>query len=1614
MTYLSTSRLRRACPFLLFLLFLLFLTLTATASAQQPLTFTKSFNPATISPGGVSTLQFEITNNTASPIQNLDFTDVLPSGVTIASPANAAFDCRDGVLSAPDGGGTIAYAGGGVGGFTSCTVSVDVTSGTPGTHANVSGDLTSDAGNSGGATADLTVIGGADRPTFSKSFSPSTVAFGGRSTLTFTIDNTANPVGAILLAFTDNLPAGMVVASPNNASKTCSGGSLSAPAGSGVISYGPAPSPSSVDALSSCTLNVDVIANAAGALVNTTGNLTSISASGGPTRSSGPASATLTVEVARLALTKTFTDDPVPAGGTVTLEFTVRNLDRDSSATAITFTDDLDATLSGLEAVGLPLANPCGAGSQLSGTALLTLTGGGLAVGASCSFSVTLQVPAGAATGTYANTTSSITADLGGDPAIGAPAADVLFVQPVPVLTKSFVDDPAGAGGSATLEFTITNTSATSSATDVTFQDVFNVVLPTASATPGTGFCGAGSTATFFPLTGGVTVIPARLEVSNASLAPGASCTFSITLDVAADAATGTYPNTTTVITATVDGETLTGAAASDGLEIVAAPALTKLFTDDPVLAGDTVTLEFTLLHDENAPGDATGVTFSDDLTAALAGLEAIGLPQSDVCGTGSQIAGVTNLTFSGGTLSPGESCTFSVTLQVPSTAAAGRHANTTSNVVATVLGVTALGNAGEDDLVVAGLILTKEFIDDPALPGGAVTLRFTLENVSATDSATDVRFDDNLDNALDDLAATSLPAVTDCGAGATLTGLNGNGLLRFLDGELAPGASCSFDVPLLVPAGAEADTYVNVTTAVIASIGGSPVVLDPARDELRVDDQFLALTKEFTNDPVSPGDTVNLRFTLTNLETSRPISSIAFTDDLDAALSGLTALGLPAAACGGTASGTSTISFSGGSLAAGASCSFDVTLLVPATAPLGTIAVNATSEVTGSIVGLPVTGGAATDELAIDSLSFAKAFGGSTFPGGTVTLTFSIQNASATETVTDISFSDDLGAVLPGLAATGLPAADVCGIGSTLTGTTFLVMTGGSLLPGGSCTVMVTVQVPGSAAPGSYVNVTSDLRRGGGARAADPATATLVVEDNQPPVTAAPVVAPEPSDEGSAATASASFTDPQGAADAPFTCTVDYGDGSGPVAGTVSGFTCTGPPHVYGDNGTYLVTVEVTDRNGLSGSASAPHEVANVAPAVDAPVGTPEPSNEGGSVTAGATFSDPGFDDSPFTCAVDYGDGSGPVAGTVAGSTCTGPAHTYADDGSYAVEVSVTDKDGAAGSASSSHQVDNVAPTITASTNSAADCGATAAGDLVEVSADFSDPGFDNAAAGTFEDFTDSTIDWGDGTVEPASVDETPGSAGTPTTGTVSGSHAYAGGGIYTVTVTVADDDGGTDEVTLTALVTGVGLHDGALQIVGTAGKDSVSIKAKKGQLIVKAKLGAFGSSDDDDDDDGHGQQQSSFPAADVTLIEVQTCGGDDHVDVHHDVGVPAVLDGGEGRDHVKAGDGASFLFGGPGKDHLSGGDAGDVLDGGPGNDHLLGGQGDDVLLGGDGDDQLLGQQGDDALDGGPGFDHCVGGPGTDTEVNCELGGGGNDDDGGGGGDDDDGGGDDDDGDDD
>ena len=231
--------------------------------------FSKAFAPNPSGENEATTLTFNIDNTAnGAAAANLDFTDPLPTGMVVATPANASVGCTGGTLTAVSGSSSISYTSGQVGSGASCVISVDVTAGIAGELINISGDLTSSLGNSGPALDTLTVL---DAPEFSKQFESGVLSVGGATTLTFLINNLAGALDADNLDFIDNLPAGLVLATPARASTTCTGGTLTAVNGAASISY----TGGSVAAGSLCFIFVDVEATALGIQTNISDDLTS-------------------------------------------------------------------------------------------------------------------------------------------------------------------------------------------------------------------------------------------------------------------------------------------------------------------------------------------------------------------------------------------------------------------------------------------------------------------------------------------------------------------------------------------------------------------------------------------------------------------------------------------------------------------------------------------------------------------------------------------------------------------------------------------------------------------------------------------------------------------------------------------------------------------------------------------------------------------------------------------------------------------------------------------------------------------------------------------------------------------------------------------------------------------------------------------------------------------------------------------------------------------------------------------------------------------------------------------------------------------------------------------
>ncbi|MCA9515086.1 MAG: hypothetical protein KC635_09110, partial [Myxococcales bacterium] len=301
-------------------------------------------------------------------------------------------------------------------------------------------------------------------------------------------------------------------------------------------------------------------------------------------------------------------------------------------------------------------------------------------------------------------------------------------------------------------------------------------------------------------------------------------------------------------------------------------------------------------------------------------------------------------------------------------------------------------------------------------------------------------------------------------------------------------------------------------------------------------------------------------------------------------------------------------------------------------------------------------------------------------------------------------------------------------------------------------------------------------------------ATVSVTVRNVAPAI--APIAAPTLAVAQAWAT-SVTFTDP--GADT-WTLVADYGDGA--TATKVLAGRSFAIDHTYASPGTYHASFRVTDDDGGTHVRLVDVVVSNVTPVVSAP--EVKDVDEGTPVTIVATFTDAGAE--THTGAIHW-TSAGTETATIdeAARTATG-THTYADEGVHQVAVDVTDQWGATGSATTQVTVRNVAPRVDAGDAATVN----APGTLVR-SGSFSDPGADTWTV---------TADFGDGT----GAQTIP--YGSNKRFTLS--HTYATGGVYVVTVTVSDGDGGvgTDAfpVNVTLLdCSAVGL-DGARQWLGGA----------------------------------------------------------------------------------------------------------------------------------------------------------------------------------------------------
>jgi hypothetical protein len=216
---------------------------------------------------------------------------------------------------------------------------------------------------------------------------------------------------------------------------------------------------------------------------------------------------------------------------------------------------------------------------------------------------------------------------------------------------------------------------------------------------------------------------------------------------------------------------------------------------------------------------------------------------------------------------------------------------------------------------------------------------------------------------------------------------------------------------------------------------------------------------------------------------------------------------------------------------------------------------------------------------------------------------------------------------------------------------------------------------------------------------------------------------------------------------------------------------------------------------------------IARAGKAVSATEGEATPSNTVVATVGGVADA---ADAANFTATINWGDGTTPTTNVAAtydagtGAADVDGGHTYAEEGKYAVVVTIENGGAPLAVVDAAATVADADLAATVSTSLTATEGAALPASTTLAT-------FTDAAPGNANDYT-ATVDWGDGAAQDpdTSIGHVQCTGGG---GTVTGGHTYAKAGTFTVTVTVSDVGGSTAKDTGTIVVSDT---DSSLSVYG------------------------------------------------------------------------------------------------------------------------------------------------------------------------------------------------------
>lgn len=784
------------------------------------LSASKAFTPTgPLSEGTISRLRITLSNQSANPLTSVTLSDNLPlagSGgqMRIASPANASTTCGGSpTITAVAGSTSVAMNGAtipgratnGTGAAGSCFIQVDVIgpAGTYNNTATVAGTETYADGTThlvGPLNSNTATLVYTSALSATKSFLPTSVSSGGKSTVTVRLSNS----GAVALsnvAVTDPLPSGMVLANPANAYTTCAGSTaITANSGASSISM----SGAAIAGSGNCDLVFDVIVTGSANWTNTipVGNIT---ADGGVSNQTAVSATLLYSAPTSLTVAKATNPSTLTFPGQVSqLTITINNGSQAVSGLQLTdyFTADgtSGAASNGMAIAPTPAASTTCPGGNVTATPggqSVRLAGASMAASASCTITVnvtstsvggiTNYIPVGGIVTNQGLTNSG-------------QASTSLTTQSNIGVTKQFTPNVVKPNERSRLRITFYNpTQQPASTLSVTDTLPAGVTVPS-GANPVTTCTGATVTS------------PAanQVQVSNGSIAAasgGVAASCYAEIDVVA-AAQGDYVNTigSGAVSAIVGGISVTNSQpTSDTLRVKAPLVVHKAIADLTLDAGNPT--PFTTGTASRAPGapatltirienpnaaNLTSATLTDTLPSGL--VVATTPNASTTCASGvvTAPASATQISLAGATIPATGSCT--VTVDVLSNIS-GTYTNTIP-----AGGVTTFEGVSNEEPTSARIVVStpptvnKQFTPAVIPPNGTSTLTIVLGNSNASAVTLSAAFTDTLPTAPGAIVVAATPNVVKTCPGA-VTATAGAGTITYASGAQVPAGGCTISV---------------------------------------------------------------------------------------------------------------------------------------------------------------------------------------------------------------------------------------------------------------------------------------------------------------------------------------------------------------------------------------------------------------------------------------------------------------------------------------------------------------------------------------------------------------------------------------------------------------------------------------------------------------------------------------------------------------------------------------------------------------------------------------------------------------------------------------------------